>query len=511
MALFQPAGEPSRSGCSDRMVEAFGRQCPPKPNRNPSIEAIMDCEEFRRHGQQAIQWLAGYLERIEQFPVLSQVRPGEVRARLPEAAPQKPESFEAVLRDLEEIILPGLTHWQSPNFFAFFPSNHSWPSILGDLVSSGLGVQGMLWSTSPACTELETHVLDWLVDLLGLPERFKSRSTGGGVIQDSASSATLCAIVAARERATGGQTNRSGVRAPLVAYASTQAHLSVEKGVRIAGLGSENFRRIAVDRDFAMRPDGLEEAIAQDRAAGHIPTIVCATLGTTSSTAMDPLEEIGPICRRYGVWLHVDAALAGTAAICPEFRHFQAGLEWADSYCFNPHKWMFTNFDCDCFYVADRQALVGALGLGADYLSNPAGRSGEVIDYRDWQVPLGRRFRALKLWFVLRLLGVEGIQERVRRHVAWAQEFAQWVRQDERFELAAPVPLNLVCFRLRAGDEANQRLLEALNRSGKVFLSHTRLDGKFTLRLCVGQTNTERRHVERAWELIRAIAPGRAP
>lgn len=466
----------------------------------------MRYDELRRHGRQVIDWLADYLQRVEQFPVLSRVQPGQVRARLPGTAPQQPEPFERVLRDLEEIILPGVTHWQSPNFFGFFPCNHSWPSILGDLVSSGLGVQGMMWATSPACTELETHVLDWLADLLGLPDCFKSTSTGGGVIQDSASSATLCAIVAARERATAGQTNRAGVRLPLVAYASTEAHSSVEKGVRIAGLGSDNLRRIDVDRHFAMRPECLAAAIEEDQRTGRIPTIVCATLGTTSSTAMDPLGQIGPICRQYGIWLHVDAALAGTAAICPEFRHFQNGLELADSYCFNPHKWMFTNFDCDCFYVADRQALTSALGIWPDYLQNPASRSGQVIDYRDWQVPLGRRFRSLKLWFVLRLLGVQAIQEKVRNHVAWAREFAQWVCQDRRFELAAPVPLNLVCFRLRAGDEANQRLLDELNRSGKVLLSHTRLDGKFTLRLCVGQTSTERRHVERAWELIRTLA-----
>lgn len=466
----------------------------------------MRYDDFRTYGRQVIDWLAEYLEHVEQWPVLSQVQPGEVRAKLPRSAPEEPEPFEAILRDLTEIILPGLTHWQSPNFFAFFPSNHSWPSILGDLVSSGLGVQGMLWATSPACTELETQVLDWLADLLGLPEHFKSTSRGGGVIQDSASSATLCAIVAARERATAGQTNRSGVRAPLVAYASAEAHSSVEKGLRIAGLGSDNLRRIEVDRHFAMRPDRLEAAIAEDRSAGRIPAIVCATVGTTSSTAMDPLREIGPICRRYGVWLHVDAALAGTAAICPEFRHFQQGLELADSYCFNPHKWMFTNFDCDCFYVADRSALVAALGIWPEYLRNPPSQSGAVIDYRDWQVPLGRRFRALKLWFVLRSFGVRGIQEKVRQHVAWAQELAQWVGQDPRFELAAPVPLNLVCFRLRDGDEANQRLLEAVNRSGKLYLNHTRLDGKFTLRLCVGQTSTQRRHVQRAWEIIRELA-----
>jgi aromatic-L-amino-acid decarboxylase len=372
------------------------------------------------------------------------------------------------------------------------------------LISSGLGVQGMLWATSPACTELETHVLDWMADLLGLPAQFKSNSTGGGVIQDSASSATLCAILAARERATGGQSNQTGVRSPLVAYASTQAHSSVEKGVRIAGLGSDNLRRIEVDERFAMRPDRLAAAIAQDRAAGRIPAVVCATVGTTSSTAIDPVPEIGHICREHGIWLHVDAALAGTAAICPEFRHLHAGLELADSYCFNPHKWMFTNFDCDCFYVADRGSLIRTLSVLPEYLRNRASESGAVIDYRDWQVPLGRRFRALKLWCVIRWFGVAGLQQKIRQHVAWAQEFAGWVAADPRFELVAPAPLNLVCFRLREGDEANQRLLDRLNASGQIYLSHTRLDGKLTLRFCVGQTNTERRHVVRAWEQIRA-------
>jgi aromatic-L-amino-acid decarboxylase len=464
----------------------------------------MTPDEFRRHGRQAIDWIADYLERIEQFPVLSQVKPGEIRAKLPPEPPVEGEPFEAILRDLDEIVLPGITHWQSPNFFAFFPANNSGPSILGDLVCAGLGVQGMLWATSPACTEVETHVLDWMADLLGLPAQFKSDSTGGGVIQDTASSATLCAILAARERATGGRSNQIGVRSPLVAYASTQAHSSVEKGVRVAGLGSENLRLIDVDHRYAMRPDRLADTIAQDRAAGRIPAIVCATIGTTSSTAIDPVPEIGRICREHGIWLHVDAALAGTAAICPEFRHLHAGLELADSYCFNPHKWMFTNFDCDCFYVADRAPLIRALSVLPEYLRNRASESGAVIDYRDWHVPLGRRFRALKLWFVIRWFGVAGLQRKIRRHVAWAQEFAGWVAADPRFELAAPVPLNLVCFRLREGDEANQRLLDRLNGSGQVYLSHTRLDGKLTLRFCVGQTNTERRHVVRAWEQIRA-------
>ena len=407
---------------------------------------------------------------------------------------------------MERIILPGITHWQSPNFFGFFPSNNSGPSILGELLSAGLGVQGMLWSTSPACTELETHVLDWLVDLLGLPASFKSTSAGGGVIQDSASSATLCAILAARERATEGRSNLSGADGSLVAYTSTQAHSSVEKGVRIAGLGSENLRLIEVDRVTPCDRTGWLMRSPNDLAAGRRPCFVCATVGTTSSTAIDPIREIGRICRGHGLWLHVDGAMAGTAALCPEFHYLHDGLELADSYCFNPHKWMFTNFDCDCFFVADRARLIRTFTILPEYLRNQATQSGAVIDYRDWQIPLGRRFRALKLWFVLRSFGVEGLQARIRQHVTWAREMAGWIEEDPRFELAAPVTLALVCFRHRGGEAANQQILDRLNASGKLCLTHTRLDGKLTLRLSIGQTNTQRRHVERAWQLIQEAA-----
>ena len=466
----------------------------------------MNTEEFRRHGRQLIDWIANYLDHAEQYPVMSQVKPGSIRAQLPAAAPLQGEPFDAVLCDVERIIMPGITHWQSPNFFAYFPSNNSFPSILGELLSAGLGVQGMLWATSPACTELETHVLDWLADLLALPPAFRSTGTGGGVIEDSASSATLCAILAAREKTMEYRGNRTGLDGSLVAYTSTQANSSVEKSVRIAGLGSDNLRQIEVDDDFAMRPDRLSEAIAADRAAGRRPCFVCATVGTTSSTAIDPIREIGRICRQNNVWLHVDAAMAGTAAICPEFHFLHDGLELADSYCFNPHKWMFTNFDCDCFFVADRSRLIRALSILPDYLRNKATDSGAVIDYRDWQVPLGRRFRALKLWFVLRSFGVEGIQERIRVHVQLAKDFADWVQADPRFELAARRTLALVCFRHRGGDEANRRILEALNESGKIFLSHTRLNDRMTLRFSIAQTNTERRHVEQAWRLIQEAA-----
>ena len=370
----------------------------------------MTPEEFRRYGRAVVDWIADYYERVESLPVLSQVKPGQIRASLPSEPPLQGEAFETVLRDVDQLILPGITHWQSPNFFAFFPANTSGPSILGELLSAGLGVQGMLWATSPACTELETHVMDWLVDMLGLPSKFKSDQRGGGVIQDSASSASLCALLAARERATHFMSNQRGCDGRLVAYASTQTHSSVEKGVKIAGLGQQNLRAIEVDDRFALRPDALIKQIEKDRRGGLIPCFVCATVGTTSSNAIDPLPEIGQICQREGLWFHVDGAMAGSAAICPEYRHLQAGLEFADSYCFNPHKWMFTNFDCDCFYVADRAVLINTLSVLPEYLRNQATESGAVIDYRDWHVPLGRRFRSLKLWFVIRHYGVEGLR-----------------------------------------------------------------------------------------------------
>ncbi|HEV2699933.1 MAG TPA: pyridoxal-dependent decarboxylase [Terriglobales bacterium] len=475
-------------------------------NAKQELSHHMDSEEFRKHGYAVIDWIADYYKRIESFPVLSQVAPGEIRASLPAQAPLQGEPFDRILQDVERLILPGVTHWQSPNFFAFFPSNSSGPGILGDLLSSGFDVQGMLWATSPACTELESHMLDWLVPALGLPEKFLSTSTGGGVIQDTASSATLCAILAARERATNYQSNRSGISGKLCAYTSSQAHSSVEKAIQIAGIGRENLRLIEVNQSFEMNPEALAKAIAQDRSAGRTPFFVCATVGTTSSNAVDPVPQIGEICREHGIWLHVDAAMSGTAAFCPEFRHIHAGLEYADSYCFNPHKWMFTNFDCDCFYVADRKALIQTLSVLPEYLRNKATESGAVIDYRDWQIPLGRRFRSLKLWFVLRHYGIQGLRFHIREHVRIAQQFASWVEKDSQFELVVRPPLNLVCFRLRSGDEANQKLMDALNRSGSLYLTHTRLNDRLTLRLCVGQTNTTERHVQNAWRLIQEHA-----
>ncbi len=470
------------------------------------VAAHMTPDEFRAYGHQVVDWVADYWANLEQRPVLPTDPPGTVAAKLPAEAPETGEGMDAVLKDLDDIVLPGVTHWQHPGFFAYFPANTSGPSVLGDLVSSGLGVQGMLWATSPAATEVETVVLDWLARLLGLPERFLSTGPGGGVIQDSASSATLVATLAALHRAGGGEWRGGGVRRRFTAYTSTQGHSSIEKAARIAGIGDAQVRAVEVDDALAMRPAALRAALAADVAAGAVPAIVVATIGTTSTTAVDPLPEIGAICREYGVWLHVDAAYAGAAAVCPELRWSHAGLEFADSYCFDPHKWLLTGFDCDAFWVADRAELVQALTVLPEYLRNAASDSGAVLDYRDWQVPLGRRFRALKLWFVLRWYGAEGLRAHIRGGVAAAQAFAARVRADDRFEVVAPHPFSLVCFRLRGDDERNAALLSRVNASGAAYLTHTRVHGRYALRLAVGSPRTEDRHVEAAWELISGLA-----
>ncbi|GAA1808522.1 aminotransferase class V-fold PLP-dependent enzyme [Planosporangium flavigriseum] len=464
----------------------------------------MTPEEFRHYGHEVVDWIADYWANLEALPVSPDLRPGEIAARLPERAPETGEDFAAVLADLDRVITPGLTHWQHPAFFGYFPANTSGPSVLGDLVSAGMGVQGMLWSTSPAATEVETVVLDWLADLLDLPARFHSTGTGGGVIQDSASSAALVATLAALHRVSGGAWRRSGVRERYTVYTSTQAHSSIEKAARLAGIGDENVRLVEVDQDFAMRPDALRAALDADRVSGATPALVVATIGTTSTTAIDPLPAIGKICQEYGVWLHVDAAYAGAAAVCPELRWSHAGVEYADSYCFDPHKWLLTGFDCDAFWLADRAELVQTLTVLPEFLRNAATESGEVIDYRDWQVPLGRRFRALKLWFVLRWYGAEGLRAHIRRCVATAQRFAEWVRADERFEVVAPHPFSLVCFRLRGSDGPNEKLLRAVNATGRAFLTHTKVDGRYVLRLAVGAPSTEERHAAATWKLIQA-------
>jgi aromatic-L-amino-acid decarboxylase len=462
--------------------------------------------QFREEGKKLIDWIASYYEKVGEYPVLSKVHPGEISKQLPGKPPLSGEDFGKMMEDIDRIIMPGITHWQSPRFFAFFPANASFPSILGDLLSSGLGVQGMLWATSPAATELETCVMEWLAGMLGLPPVFRITSGGGGVIQDTASSAALTAVVAAREKATGFLSNNMGVTEKMTAYISTQTHSSVEKAIRIAGTGYENLRITETNGNFSMQPGLLRERIRKDRENGFLPFFVCATIGTTSSNGMDPIRAIGEICKQENVWLHVDAAMAGTALICPEYRHLADGLELADSFCFNPHKWMFTNFDCDCFWVTDRKHLVNTFSILPEYLRNQASESGEVFDYRDWHIQLGRRFRSLKLWFVIRHYGVEGLQHHIRNHVALARKFADWVRRSDKFELIAEPPLNLVCFRYKGSDEDNLALMNRINRDGKIYFSHTRLNGQIVLRLCVAQTHTCEEHVSEAWRIINEMS-----
>jgi aromatic-L-amino-acid decarboxylase len=468
-------------------------------------------EEFRLHGHALIDWIADYRENVDQRRVQSEVRPGDIRAQLPEHPPTTPEPFSSVMADVDEIVVPGLTQWQHPDFFAFFPSNNSYPSILGELLSAGIAVQGMSWETSPACTEVETLMLDWMLELLDLPKRFHSTSeTGGGVIQGSASEATLVAILSARWRATDGNVNTDGDTTRLVAYSTSQAHSAIEKGLRIAGIGTDRLRIVAHDESFAMRPDALAKMIDDDRAAGMIPFFLCATHGTTSSMAFDPTPELHDICAREDIWLHIDAAMSGIAALAPEFRWVNRGLDGADSYCTNPHKWMGVNFDCNLYWTADRTSLLGALSILPEFLRSAAAEEGAVIDYRDWQIPLGRRFRALKLWFTIRCEGVEAFQPMIRNHVTLTQELAQLVLDDDRFEIVAPHPLNLLCIALKATatDDANsatEALIARANASGRALFTRTVLDGRTVLRVSIGASSTERRHVLAAWELLSSL------
>ncbi|CAN5574972.1 pyridoxal-dependent decarboxylase [soil metagenome] len=472
----------------------------------------MTPDEFRTNGYALIDWIVEYIEGVEQFPVASQVQPGDIRAALPAHPPTVVEPFTDVLADLDNLVMPGITHWQHPSFFAYFPANISYASILGELATAGLGVQGMSWVTSPACTEVETLMMDWMHELLALPARFRSTSAdGGGVIQGSASEATLTSILAARWRATGGVINVTGDTSKLVAYATSQAHSSIEKGLRLAGIGTSQLRIVPHDDQYAMRSEELARMVATDVAAGLVPFWVCATAGTTSSLAFDPIAQIGPIARQHNMWLHVDAAMSGIAALAPEYRWVHDGVEFADSYCTNPHKWMGVNFDCDLFYIADRVALLGALSILPEYLRSAAAESGAAIDYRDWQIPLGRRFRALKLWFTIRSGGVTDAVAMMHRHVALTQQLAEWVAADERFEIVAAHPLNLLCIRLVApnaamADAATDAMIAAANASGKALFTRTVLDGRVACRISIGGRATEDEHVQAAWQLLQSLA-----
>ena len=463
----------------------------------------MEPDEFRKHAHELVEWMAGYMEKVEEYPVKTSVKPGEIFNKLPDSPPLKPESFESFFRDFEEIIMPGITHWQSPNFFAYFPANTSPPSILAEMLTSTLAAQCMIWETSPAAAELEQKVMNWLRDLIGLPSCFE------GVIQDSASTATLAAIITAREKSTGFRINNNGGSEGKIlrVYCSEQTHSSVEKAVKIAGIGKVNLVKIGVRTDFSMDPVKLENAISADIENNYVPCCVVATIGTTGTTAIDPIKSIGEICARYRIWFHVDAALAGTALILPEFQWMLDGGEYIDSFVFNPHKWMFTNFDCTGYFVRDAETLIKTFEIMPEYLKTRT--RGMVNDYRDWGIPLGRRFRALKLWCVIRMYGVSGLQEKIRYHIEIAAHLAELISQEVDFEILAPVRLNTVCFRYKPDgmnreqmNLLNEKLNHKLNDSGSIYLSHTVLNGIYTLRMVTSQTNVTLGHVEKAWTLI---------
>jgi len=463
----------------------------------------MTTSDFRKYAHQFADWMADYFENVERYPVVSQVKPGEIKSALPKAPPQKGESMDAIFNDFNRIILPGMTHWQSPNFFGYFPANNSMPSVLAEMLTATMGAQCMVWLSSPAAAELEEATMEWLKEMLGLPASF------AGVIQDTASTSTLCAILTAREKKSGYEINSKGFsgKERFRVYCSEHAHSSIDKAVKIAGLGLENLVKIGVDADFAIRPDELEERIKSDIVEGKTPLCVVAALGTTSSTAIDPVRKIGQICDKYNVWLHVDGAYAGTALALPEMRWIADGLELADSFVFNPHKWMFTNFDCSAYFVKDPQSLIQTFTISPEYLKTSA--DDQVNNYRDWGIQLGRRFRALKLWFVIRSYGLEGIREKLRLHIGLAHKIKEWVLSDPRFELLAPVLLGTVCFRMTLPgldeeriNRLNEEFLNRVNNTGKAFLTHTKLNGKYTIRMSIGQTETREEHVVKAWELI---------
>lgn len=469
----------------------------------------MTPDEFRKHAHAIVEWMAAYMENIEKYPVKASVKPGEIFGRLPAAPPENPESFEKIISDFEEIIMPGITHWQHPAFFAYFPANSSPPSVLAEMITAALGVQCMIWETSPAAAELEEKVMIWLRDLTGLPQSFT------GVIQDTASTATLAAILTAREKTTGFSSNFEGMNSgrTLRVYCSAQTHSSVEKAVGICGIGRKNLVKIPVKEDFSIDDRKLNEAINSDITNGYVPCCVIATIGTTGSGAVDSLEAVGKICAGNNIWLHVDAAMAGTALILPEFRWMIKGKENIDSFVFNPHKWMFTNFDCSAYFVRDPDSLVRTFEILPEYLKTRT--RGTVKDYRDWGVPLGRRFRALKLWSVMRYYGAEGLRRKIRYHISIAARLAEMIEADPEFEILAPVIINMVCFRYNPGgcseeelNYLNGKLNHLINDSGKIYLTHTTLNGRYTLRIVTGQTNVTLGHAGMAWDLIRQKAAG---
>lgn len=467
---------------------------------------MLQKQHFRQDAEKVLAWVEQYFEKLESLPVKSNIAPKTIYEQIPDHPPAVSESLDQILNDLTQVILPGMTHWQHPGFHAYFPANSSMESVLAEFITAALGAQCMIWDTSPAAAELEERMVEWLRDNMGLPTRFE------GVIQDTASSATLVAILTAREVKTNFESNEDGVPNNLRVYCSTETHSSIEKAVGISGIGKKNLIKIPVDEQLRMQPEDLEKQIQQDLSEGLVPTCVVVALGTTGTVAVDPLPAIADICRKYDIWLHVDAAYAGTALLLPEYRWMIEGIEQADSFVFNPHKWMFTNFDCSVYYVKNAEILIRTFEVLPEYLKTKT--RGQVNDYRDWGIPLGRRFRALKLWFVMRSFGLEGLKERLRTHIRLNEAFAKSIKQAADFELVTMPFLNFTSFRwtpphIRDEEElntANEQLLDAINKSGKLFLSHTKVHGKYAIRMVIGQTYVDKCHVRKAVSVIRTLA-----
>ncbi|WOL08946.1 hypothetical protein Cni_G17699 [Canna indica] len=480
------------------------------PNLAPSP---LDPEEFRRQAHMMVDFIADYYRNVSEYPVLSRVSPGYLRHCLPESAPNNPEPLEAILDDVRDHIIPGITHWQSPNYFAYFPSSGSVAGFLGEMLGVGLNVVGFNWISSPAATELEGIVMDWLGKLLNLPKPFLFSGGGGGVLQGTTCEAILCTLVAARDKAlTRIGRDRIGV---LVVYSSDQTHCALKKAAQIAGIHPDNIRALPTRRSdaFGLSAKTLRAAVAADVVAGLVPLYLCTTVGTTSSTAVDPLRELCEVAAESGMWVHVDAAYAGSACICPEFRHFIDGVEGADSFSFNAHKWFFTTLDCCCLWVKEPKHLVNALSTNPEYLRNVVTESKKVVDYKDWQIALSRRFRSLKLWMVMRSYGASNLRKFIRSHVSMAELFEGFVNEDKRFEVVVPRNFATVCFRLlpsvgvvEAANAMNKQLLEAVNATGKVYMTHAVVGGIYVIRFAVGASLTEMLNVRAAWAVVKERA-----
>ncbi|KAK4421057.1 Tyrosine/DOPA decarboxylase 2 [Sesamum alatum] len=481
----------------------------------------LDPEEFRRQGHLVIDFLADYYNNVEKYPVRSQVEPGYLKKRVPESAPYDPEPIEEILRDVQKDIIPGITHWQSPSYFAYFPASGSIAGFLGEILGTGFNVVGFNWMSSPAATELESIVMDWLGKMLKLPAEFLFSGGGGGVLQGTTCEAILCTVVAARDQMLKkiGRDNMN----KLVVYGSDQTHSALQKAAQIAGINPNNFRAIATKKDnaFGLTAEAFRAAVESDIESGMVPLFLCATIGTTSSTAVDPLAPLCEVAQEYGIWVHVDAAYAGSVCICPEYRHFLDGVENANSFSLNAHKWFLTTLDCCCLWVKDPSALVKALSTYPEYLRNKASETKQVVDYKDWQITLSRRFRSLKLWMVLRSYGVANLRKFLRSHVKMAQNFEGLIEMDKRFEVVVPRNFATVCFRIspaeiggnhqivsreEAANNLNAKLLESINESGKIYMTHAVIGGVYVMRFAVGASLTENRHVILAWKVVQEHA-----